>query len=350
MSDSISYLSVSRIKTYQECSEKYKNKYVSGIPDSGTSKSTLIGSLIHEALEEYYLNNHISVEEAFYISSPTTLSSKAFNGQELKESFINLLKSYSAGSVSLHKRASEDYQGKDAIRTKDGRVPTAPQMTSSWKSGYISLGLEALGNKINIEACTINIDLMDLDIAEIYTEALFLCTRFQEPDTTIKTLHVEFPISDVRREGRLINAVLLPEQYGGSESKYLNGYIDKVALINHEGEEGIAIIDFKSGGEFTLNDIKYNPQLYSYVYAYEKITGEEVKFIGIHNLRKGNQVTVRVDRNIMNTVLDNLFSTHTLISAGLFRKHLPDSKYSKCLNSYGKPCPYLSVCWPDFVA
>lgn len=342
-----SYLSVSRIKSYQECSQKYKNKYVDGIPDAGYSKATLVGSLVHEALEEYYLHKHPHVVKAFNISAIKTLQGRLFSKDADLEELDALLKAYAIDGQSLYERASEEYKGPAPIRTKDGKVPSNALMTSAWKQSLEKLGLVEKAYAINKIVSYLCPSLPnDINIAEVYAEAYFLCGRFKEPSNVIETIHVEFPISDVRREGKLINAVLLPQEHGGSEGKYLNGYIDKVALVNHEGEEGLAIIDFKSGGEFAKADIEYNPQLYSYVYAYELVTGDTIKFIGIHNIRKNNQVLIPVDREVMDRVLTNLFSTHALIKAGIFRKHLPDSKYSKCLNSYGKPCPYLELCWP----
>ena len=140
----------------------------------------------------------------------------------------------------------------------------------------------------------------------------------------------------------------MPSHYGGEDQVLLNGYVDWIGYINYGGKEKLAIVDYKSSKEeLTPDKVQYNVQLYSYVYAYEYLTGETVDLIGIHNLRAGSLVLTPIDRNKMGIVLEALFTNHLLIKHKIFQKQIPDTSYAKCMNMYGKICPYLEFCYPD---
>ena len=140
----------------------------------------------------------------------------------------------------------------------------------------------------------------------------------------------------------------MPEEFGGREGIYFNGYIDWMGYVNYKGKKRFALIDYKTSKEnLTEDKLEYHAQLLSYVYAVEIILGIKVEVIGVHSLRHKKLALCEVDRDILKVVNDSLFSKHKKIKDGHFyQEDVPDSQYSKCLNSFNRPCEWLSQCYP----
>lgn len=356
--DKPSYYSVSRLKSYSTCAEYYKLKYVDKIQTPSLSAATLIGSLCHDALEYYHSaeNQFRHLSEVFKVTSKKTLLERKIIDRNAPEELLEELwmdaVSFAQDCLSLYERASERYNGSLPIRKKDGGVAASPTSTSVWKRAEEALKLPQRRDNIDQRAINLNPDMDGLSLASIFAEAFAICYRYQTPTEVVRTIAVEFPISDyIAEDGRIVNPVPMPAEFGGEEGMYLNGYIDWTGMVQFNGAEKLAIVDYKSSKEdMQADQVKYNVQLYSYVYAYELVTGETVEVIGIHNLRSGRLVLVEVDRQIMQDVLRNLFFKHKLIGAGMFYKHIPDTGYSPCLAQFGKQCPYLKNCYPELYA
>ncbi|MBD2201793.1 PD-(D/E)XK nuclease family protein [Calothrix sp. FACHB-1219] len=348
------YYSVSRLKTYSQCSEYYRLKYVENKYVKSISSSTLLGSLCHRVLEELYsLDSYKDPIDLFNLLCKEVMIDVGLFDKNvskvLLDTLVSSLISYSKDVLSLYNRASGSYIGKDAIRTKDGKVPLSPQMTSTWKDSEKAMNLPSRRDYINRLASQISDYVENISLCEVFGESYYILSNYTVPSNLLETLYTELPISKYDEEsGSLINPVLMPDSLGGEDSIYLNAFIDWIGRAVHKGKEGIAIVDYKSSKEeLDETKIKYNVQLYSYVYAFEKLTGLTVDFIGIHNLRTNNLYLVDVDRNGMNITLDILFGKHKYISKELFSKHVPDSSYSPCLSSFGKKCIYIEHCYPD---
>ncbi len=353
-----SYYSVSRLKSYSTCAEYYKLKYVDKIQTPSLSTATLIGSLCHDALEYFHSedNQFRHLSEVFKVTSKKTLLERKIIDDNtptevLEELWMDAV-SYAQDCLSLYERASERYSGPVPIRKKDGGIAASPTSTSVWKKAEEVLKLPERRDNIDQRALNLNPDMEGLSLASIFAEAFAICYRYQTPAAVVRTIAVEFPISDYNAEdGKVNNPVPMPAEFGGEAGMYLNGYIDWTGIVEFNGEEKLAIVDYKSSKEdMQADQVRYNVQLYSYVYAYELLTGEKVEVIGIHNLRSGRLVLVEVDRLIMQDALRNLFFKHKLIDAGMFYKHIPDSGYSPCLAQFGKQCPYLKNCYPELYA
>lgn len=335
--------SVSRLKSYERCPHEYYHKYILRTPIERTySESTLIGSLVHGALEYLYGTEDDQVEtalQALHKSCPDTLLEVGVCTQDNYEVVSALLLKYAGDSLQLHVRASAGYMGSDPIRTRDGSVAVSPSRTSSWKQAEEDMDLLTTKETINDYLST------DIDVVAAFSEAYYLLHKYRTPAAIQEIKHVELPISHWDGS-QLINPVKMPGQYGGDQNIYLNGYLDLVAITT----EGLTIIDYKTDSEaYTATAVSCNRQLLAYVYAYEQWSGLTVEAIGINNIRAGELVLTAINRALMDSVLDSLFGTHKSIEAKYFPKKVPDGAYSPCLKCFGKVCPFLGECWPSIV-
>lgn len=349
-----SYYSVSRLKTYSQCSQYYKLKYVDKVPSVSFSESTITGNFCHDALEYFYGENvHLSLIECLIHTAKKTLIERCGFKNAAPDLFNKVYKdlvSFAKDSMVLYARASEWYQGDNPIRTKKGTIAKAANKTASWMEAEEKLGLNKKRMVLQDICTQINPDLEGIFVCNSLANAYAICFGYKQPEELVEVIYPEMPISDYKltEEGPvLLNAVPMPEAYGGEEGYYLNGYIDVVGTVRHKGKLKKAIIDYKTSKEdFTEEEIIYNVQLFSYVYAYEYLTGEELEVMGIFNLRTNRLVLVDIDRALMADMLEALFSTHKAIKAEIFKKEIPDNSYCKCLNSYGKVCDFLQHCHP----
>lgn len=344
--------SVSRLKTLDKCTEYFRLKYVEKIKVEDISPSTFLGNLCHSCLEFYYgANPKIDKITAFELGLRFTLHDKKLVDEENLDLVWDKLWSYLVNLDLLYQKADPNYNGPDAIRTKAGTVPKNPQMTTQWKDDYQGMGLENSKGVLDLYIEAIE----GISVADICAEGYSLMKKYKHPQMALpsgekiklkKILYIELPISVINKEtGIITNPVKMPDEYGGSSLVYLNGYLD---LVGADEEGNIAIIDHKtSKNEFTHQDIAHNVQLLSYVWAFENLTGLTVKYIGINNLRYGSCNIVEVPpHEALLERLYTLFKNHNLIEHKIFNKRTPEP-YSPCLDSYGKRCPYLNMCWPD---
>ena len=348
--------SVSRLKSYSECSQAYNHRYNLKTPYNRFSESTIMGSLVHEALEFLYTTEDESIIyciDAFLKSSWWALMKGGVLPPSTDPSVVDLVWNELMSSVEivnqLLEKASAGYVGLDAIRTKDGRVPSNPRMTTQWKNLEESMGLNEIKKSVNNTLHLLNPDLENISVVDAFANAYNLCNTYRTPHDIEEILHLELPLSDWDANTLSFNnPVLMPPEYGGEEGVYLNSYIDMVARV--EGGK-LAVIDHKTSKELVTPEmVQNNVQLNSYVYGYEELTGETVDFIGINHIRSNTLIMVPVDRDIHEECISSLFSTHKYIKYNLYKKHTPDSNYSPCLSSFGNVCPFLKYCWPKFNA
>ena len=345
--------SVSRLKTFGQCSQYYKYTYIDKIKVFSQSQATLIGSLLHDSLEIYlHSDNSLPFIDVFEEQSKKTFIKRKYIlenvDNNLFNNLYNLLLDYSRDIRTLWFRASAEYEGKNAIRTKDGKPPSNPLMTSGWKEASKNLNLDSRFYYLKNEFINIS-NLPEINLVDVYTDAYTLACNYEKPKEIIETLALEFPLSSYDYDTKeLINPVLMPDEYGGESEIYLNGYIDWVGYVNYNGKKSFALIDYKTSKEnLTEDKLDYHAQLLAYVYGVEKLLGVQVDVIGVHSLRHKKLALVEVDRDILEIANRSLFSKHISIASCHFEKdHLPDSQYSPCLNSYGKNCAYLEICHP----
>ena len=155
------YYSISRLDTYRTCPMLYYNKYVKKIPVKSESKSTMVGSIVHNVLETYYSQENIQVtgkqvninrtlKDIYEDALVQTLIQKKFLPEQGFDSYLgNLLKEYLDGLKVLIHKASAEYTGKDAIRKGDKGVAQKPEMTGDWKRMSDSMGLDTKRTTLN---------------------------------------------------------------------------------------------------------------------------------------------------------------------------------------------------------
>lgn len=340
--------SVSRLKTYGDCSQYYYNKYIAKDIVDGGSQSTITGSLVHTALELYYSSEGVrpSLLSCFIDSYQDTLL-KLRVLKEGEGSIIGtLLEEYAKDVSILYDRASASYKGKDAIRTKSGEVPSNPSMTTTWKSMSSDMGLDSRRSFIDDYVTSSN-PSADFSTTDMFSDAYNLCRLYTYPAELEDVVAIELAISSWSEEKQeLLNPVLMPAGFGREEGIYLNAYID---IVSKTGM-GTLLCDHKTSREaFSAIDVEHNVQLMTYVYAYRELYGTKPDYIGINNIRAGRLSYIPTPSDsFIDEILSTLLKNHHLIKAGIYSKHSPEP-YSKCNSMYGKACPYLAKCWPTMV-
>lgn len=361
------YYSISRLKTYQSCPRYYYNKYIQGYPDQVFSSSLFTGSLTHLALEEFYkeykrTQNPKSLTHYLERVTPQFLIQNKMCNPDDADDITNELISVANNLMNLYTRADKAYIGSDSIRKADGGIPSKPQATKAWKaylsdnihlSGTIQLLNLELSSSVNTE----NTRKGELSIVDIYSDIYYASTKYIHNPRLKKVLDIELGISDYNYDTQsIINPVLMPEKFGGKDNVFFKAYIDLIV----EDENGkVIILDHKTNKTpYSYDDLLYNVQLLSYVWAYESISGRKVDYIGINNVTiadtftnsQSNSLVMREvpDSDYIQKILNNLFSVHIPIKNKYYPFTLPEP-YSKCLKTFERPCPFLGTCWPDKV-
>ena len=339
--------SVSRIKTYKECSQMYKLKYVDKLDSFVQSTATVAGTLLHAALEYFYGTEDAEVltaEDAFFkILSPEFANLGITKG----DSLVNELLQYHNDIKHLYERASATYTGPDAIRTKSGSVPKAPEMTGVWKAAIKQLKLDARKNLIDDTIKNSKSGMASVSIVDAFIKALNIIKGYRTPSIISSIEALEMPLSEWDYENNILrNPVPFPKCK--HPNIYLNGFIDKICKIRVGSKTYNTIVDYKSSKEtFDENIVKHNQQMLLYAAGVEYITKEPVDYIGILSFLQKDLIYVPVDRKIQEEVIDIFNKVIDKCVAGDFNKHVPDTKYSPCMNSFGGECPFLKHCWPD---
>lgn len=360
------YYSISRLKTYQTCPRYYYNKYVQNIPDQLFSSSLFTGSLTHLALEEFYKEHKASGNPkslTYYLESvtPSFLLDNKMCTENDADDMAKELISVAKSLLCLYARADKSYIGTDCIRKADGGIPSKPQATKAWKT-FINddASLQGTIQLLNLElSSTVKIDTNnrkgELSIVDIFSDIYYASTKYYHNPRLKKTIEVEFGISNYDSESQsLINPLPMPEKFGGNDDFYFKGFID---LISEDEQGKLIILDHKTNKTpYSHEDLLYNVQLLSYVWAYQEVTGRKVDYIGINNVTIANTFTNTYSNSLVirevpepgyiQRLLNNLFSVHIPIKNGYYPFTLPEP-YSKCLKTFERPCPFLGTCWPD---
>lgn len=344
--DDYQRFSVSKIKTYKECSQMYKLKYVDKLDSFVQSNSTIIGTLLHSTLEYLYGTEDDEVEtatDAFFKILAPEFSNLGFGSVE---NILGELLDYHQDINNLYLRASSNYSGPDAIRTGKGEVPKVPEMTGVWKYECKRLKLEERQELINYTVRTSKKGFDKVSITEVFSRSLNLANKYRTPDAFEEILHLELPLSHWdKTSNTLINPILFPNCK--HKDIYLNGYIDNVAKVKVDGKVKTAIIDYKTSKElFDSNIVEHNQQLLMYAAAASTLLNCDIEYIGILSLLKSDLILVPINKEIQEELITMFNKIIDKTLANDFVKHFPDTKYSACLNSFGGACPFLKNCWP----
>ncbi len=346
--------SFSRLSTYQECSERYRWKYIVKAEEQEPLQEHFIkGSLAHFILEESLAGNEVL--EAFDLVLPTwveetcrlLITDDLGIQQEGQGIYLDTLRHYAVSVSELLLRAAPNYLGPDAIRKKDGKPPENPleYPPTSFSQAMNEKFLYDDKSVLDIAATRINKDFIDFSLANITAEALFLARNFELPDWFGKTVAIEDPI--------------LPE---GNESPYKpigfvgdifwKGYIDWV-FETKEGE--LVIADHKSSKSAPEGyEVAWHPQLNLYAGLYYEQRGRMPDYIAINHLRTNQIVLAKPDPLAIGQTLEHFRQIQARINSESFVRHYPTEFNTPCVKYDYKTsrvkyiCPYLKRCWPYF--
>ena len=344
------HYSVSKIKTYKQCSQMYKYRYVDKLNIYKISTATLIGTILHATLEYLYGEEAkadesiVTAVDAFYsVIIPTLIDAGIKNAEAILQDLL----SYNADILQLYQRASPEYRGIDAIRTKAGEVPKAPEMTGVWKQECKKLRLDDRKKTLDICVNSISTELEKVSITEVFSKAFNIAANYVTPPEIHEILYLELPLSRWSyTESKLYNPIKFPGCL--HENIYLNGYIDLVCKLNINGKIVNAVVDYKtSKEEFTKSIVEHNQQLLVYAKAAELLLNIDIEYIAILSFLQSRLIYTPVNKEVQDLILinyNNVINNSLNIS---YIKHVPDSKYSPCLNSFKDVCPFLENCWPS---
>jgi len=339
--------SVSKIKTYKECSQMFKLKYVDKLDVYNQSTATLTGTLMHATLEYLYgvedpeVNN---AQDAFFKILSTEFGKI---GIVSIESILGELLEYHEDISNLYLRASFRYRGVDAIRTGKGEVPKVPEQTGIWKSEVKRLRLADRKELIDYTIQSGKNGLELVSITDVFSKSFKLASKYSTPEEFKDILHLELPLSNWdKKTNTLINPVPFPDCT--HPNIYLNGFIDNISKVQVNGQLVTAVIDYKTSKEtFNKSIVQHNQQLLLYAAGAEYVLQQPIEYIGILSLLKNDLVLVPVDKELQTEVIKGFNTVINNIINNNFVKHYPDSRYSACLNSFNAPCPFLKNCWPQ---
>ncbi len=336
--------SVSKLRTFHTCSMLYKYKYVDRIRDNSLTKGTVIGSCLHQILEDTYRpfigidNPPKTIIGPIVLTSTNEVLSKVFV-HDLTEQ-IQTIYTYYNQVEELYYRASASYEGDFPIRKGDGSVAQAPEMTATWKKELAKLGVDDIQTNINRYIKSVDGRWENIDFFDLVLNVFKVASKFNLDPRIKKIVGVELEFSP--------ESNIIPTPNVGDNGPILEAYIDLVAELE-DGE--IAIIDYKSGSQdYEEAEIDFNSQLLTYSYAYEQLKGQQPKYIGIYNLRSNKLILSEMRPAIRDQVLIQLTSVHTDIINNKFEKRIPNKDYANscpCLDQFHKPCPFLANCYPD---
>ena len=339
--------SVSRLRTYHVCSTLFKYKYVDRLRDNSLSKATLIGSSLHQILEDNYLpfigidNPPTTLSESTILSSTNEVLSKVFV-HDLTEQ-IKIVAAYYTVIKELYNRASDSYTGPFPIRKGDGTVAQAPEMTATWKKEIAKLNLSDIQSDLNNYIKSVDARWETIDFFDLVLTVIKVANKFNLDPRIKKILGVELAFSPET------NVIITPNT--GEDGPILEAYIDLVAELQ-DGQ--IAIIDYKSGAQdYQEVDIAYNDQLLMYSYAYEELTKEQPKYIGVYNLRSNKLILSEMVPDFREQAISQLTSVHKDIVAEKYEKKIPNKQMtnsSPCLDQFHRPCAFLALCHPEIAA
>lgn len=351
------FYSISRLQKYAKCPQMYEWHYLKKLYRSETTDSLLLGSMVHDALEAYYLKEVSNPLEALQASWE-----KFLQDRDLGQLAPELLKIANEVGV-LQWRASEACTDRSLqIRNKDGSIPKNVAMNGKYKAEVERLGLDVRSERINHMAQS-RADLQGIDLSYCYAESRFLLTDYQDIPGISQVHHVEFPISDkiyrvdaagltVRNEHGVpeVDSIANPVQLPQTQN-YLNGYVDLIANVYGK----IALIDHKTsaGDAPDVVTVMYWDQLLLYAWAYKQLTGNAPYYIGINHLRSRQCVLAPINWDLVEDAVARF--EHNIISAelGHFCKRSPTEYQSPCvggaksMSDVKRVCPYLDLCYPQ---
>jgi hypothetical protein len=227
--------------------------------------------------------------------------------------------------VQLVHRASKEYDGPDAIRTKDGNASANYTKTRQWETAFAMSGAGPL--RLNVDQKIQKSDPIwaEASACEVYRQSWSCMKDYNHPALITEILSVELPFSGVR--------------YPLSDEA-LVGIVD---LVGRTADGSLVIVDHKTTAHphRDTHKIRFDSQLLLYGWAYEQMTGQTVKYVGKNFLRSGWLVMAEWDADLAMEDMMRREMIVTAIRSGVFIRQNPADYGSRCGN-----CEFQSYCHP----
>lgn len=339
--------SFSQLGVYQDCGTKYKRYYLDNDKRKEIGQSMEIGTLVHECIERFYLGEFLSVHAAFPIVMTEYLDKLGLTAWQNELDHISNIVS------NLMLRASAQYIGLDAIRTADGKVPSAPERTKTWKDELRKHNLEH-----RIDAANASIlrllpnEWSGVKMATIYSEVDHLTKMYVHPASIAEVKAIEFAFSDPdykgdpnhadpnQREAHIKNLATLPS------GRVFRGYLDLVGKL-YNGQWVIVDHKTSAGDPPSELKVKHHEQLLLYAYFWHQLTGHWPDKIAINHIRTNTLVMADVDPALAIEAAQRHDELIRAIDKKIFLKHAPFAYGSPCVGrdaTLEGACVYLPQC------
>lgn len=321
----------SALETYNQCGEKYRLWYMSDTPrPESRTVETIVGTCVHGILEIHY-NNWMKGFKMPIDSAIDRFWFDTLHKADLEGIYASL-RDYHHRLQDVRRRASKDYAGSDAIRTKDGSVSKSPHLTSAWTDALKSSGLEALRDGIDWAAGESDSQWTVASICDTYSDVVTMLANYRDPYDIHTIEAVEFKIE---------------HKYPVSGEPMV-GFIDIVA---RSPRGHLIIIDHKTTSKPHRESYKveHHDQLLLYGWAYSKLTGQTPGYLGINFIKNNSMVVGAFDMNLAERAIERREKRIAGINAGIFPIQSPTEFGSPCWREYSRSgCPYLDLCHPEF--
>lgn len=359
--------SFTKMSKYARCAKSYEHHYVRKLYRKESSEALVIGSMVHQALEAYFLGEANHPLESLDKAWEEWFTTGGLDG--MQQQLLGLRQDVSY----LFWRASAACTDPDLwIRNANGTIPKPGGllMNSKYKSEYAKLSID--DRKAYIDMTVGNLGVWDpsLSLVDVYTTTYNIIENFQDIPGLNAVMCVEFPLSKQKVDAdnkklfldengavtttdtgnpSVTNPVILPRT-----GQYFTGSIDLIAEINGE----IAIIDHKTsqGDAPDVVSVMYHDQLLMYAWAYHQRFGTKPYYVGIHHVRSGQTVLAPVDWTLVEDAIARFEDAILAAATGVFTRKSPFEYQSPCLGGAKsitearRVCAYLDQCYPQLAA
>lgn len=344
--------SFSRLSTYQDCSQRYYWKYIEAAEEQEAVQEHFIkGSLAHYCLEEALTGTDVLEAFDMILESWVTdncrlkITDDAAVMREGEAIHIPTLRLYAQKVSDLLLRAAPNYIGPDPIRKADGKPPenVLAYPTKSFQEEMNAAYLYDDKSALDIAATRINKDFLELSLANIAAEGLFLARNFETPSWFKETVAIEYPLISETNQYK-------PVKF--TDDIYWNGAID---WIFKTVTDELVIADHKTSKKCPEGqDVLWHPQLNLYAGIYYEQHGVLPDYLAINHLVTNQIVMARPDPVVVGQTFEYFQEIQKAINSGVFTKHFPTEFDSPCVKYDYKTarvkytCPYIQRCWKHF--
>lgn len=337
--------SYSSVEKYLKCSYLWWLYYDKIIPRPVTDNvATVAGTIAHRVLEAYYEPG--GVDRAIPTRDLLDLDWRLTLEQMDVPHLYNELQALAAGVIQLHKRASKDYKGRDAIVDPDtGKAYSQPTRSNAWKKALADLGLDTATRDIDRTAKMVGGVWSTVSLSAVFSETYVFLGEYTDTLAPLK-LSVQAQELQISGDGPAGRSTVNPVRFPHNNELF----VAKIDMIATDPDGRIYMLDHKSSkSPPSMTQAQHWEQLLLYAWAHHQLWGIWPQYIGINHLRSNKLVTAPFKEELVAGALERHKQALRGISAEVFIQQSPTSFGSNCYNDYSKEaCPYLYHCHPAF--